>query len=87
MRQQLHLALDEKDNRCCCCVRTGIVMMKKRAAESRLWAALAPNFKDLRETVMRVPVRGDSHSVLKTNGDDMAQFSEETDNYFLLCAA
>ena len=87
MRQQPHFDFIEKVNSSCCCVRTGIVMMKKEAAESRLWTALAPNFKDLRETVMHVPVRGDSHSVLKTNGGDMAQFSEETDNYFLLCAA
>ena len=76
---------------------TGIVVMRKKATESRLWAALAPNFENLRETVMHVPVRSetvmhvpvrsDCPSVLKRNGGDMARFSEVTGNHFLLCAA
>ena len=87
MRQQLHLALDEKDNRCCCCVRTDIVMMKKKATESSLWAALAPNFEDPRETVTHVPVRSDYSPVFKRNAGDIARFFEETGNHFLLPAA
>ena len=58
-----------------------------KARESRLWASLAPDFEDLRETVLHVPVRSDCPSVLKRNSGDMARFSEETGNHFLLCAA
>ena len=78
MRQQPHLDFIEKVNSSCCCVRTGIVMMKKEAAESRLWTALAPNFKDLRETVMHITVRSDCPSVLKRNDGVMSRFLEET---------
>ena len=52
-------------------VRTGIVMIKTEARETRLWTALAPSFEDLRETVMHVPVRGDCPSILERNGGDM----------------
>ena len=62
-------------------------MMKKKATESSLWAALAPNFEDLRETVMHVPVGSDCLSVLKGNGGDVARFFEETGHYFLLSVA
>ena len=51
--KQLHLALFERVNRGCCCVRTGTVMTKKKATQSRQWAALAPNFEHL-------PALGDS---------------------------
>ena len=47
-------------------------------------AALAPNFDDLRETMMHVPVCSDCPSVLKRKGGDLARFSEETGNHFLL---
>ena len=86
MRQQLHLVLIEKDNRYCRCVRTGIVM-KKKDTESRLWAALAPNFEDPRETVTHVPVRSDYSPVPKRNAGDIARFFEETGNHFLTRAA
>ena len=65
---------------------SGIVLVKKKATQSRLWAALAPNLEDLEETVMHVPVRNDCPSVLKRNGGNMARFSEETGNDFLLRA-
>ena len=58
-------------------MRDGIVVMKKKATGSRLWEALAPNFEDLRGTVMHVSVKSDSPSVLEMNGDGMAQFSQE----------
>ena len=61
-------------------MRTGIVIMKKKATESRLRAALVQSFEDLREIVMPVPVR--SPSVLRRNGGDMARFSEETGKSF-----
>ena len=51
---------------------------RPKATESRLWAALAPNFKDLWETMMHILVHSDCSSVLKRNGGDMAQFSKET---------
>ena len=82
VRQQLLLALFEKVHHCCCCVRTGIVTMKKKATESRLWAALAPNFEDLRETMAHVRVGRECPSVLKRNGGGLARFSEQTGNYF-----
>ena len=48
-------------DRCCCCVyNTRIFMTEKRKEKrprslpSRLWAALLPNFDDLRETVVHV---------------------------------
>ena len=81
------LSLIEKANRICCCARPSIVTMKKKAMESRLWAALVPNFEDLRETVMHAPVCIDCPSDLKRNGGDMARFSEETGIPCLLCAA
>ena len=84
---QLHLALIEKVNRCCCRVRNVIVTRNKKATESRLWAALAPNFEDPRETVTHVPVRGDYSPVLRRNGGDIARFVEETGNHFLTRAA
>ena len=60
---------------------------KKSATMSRFWAALVPNFEDLRETVMHAPVCIDCPSVLKRNGGDMARFSEETGIHCLLWAA
>ena len=61
---------------------SGIVMMKKKVTESNRWAVLAPNFEDLRETVMHVPVRCDCPSILKRNGGDMARLSERNTQPF-----
>ena len=61
--------------------------MKKKATESRLWAALVPNFEDLWEIVMPVQVRSDYSPVFKRNAGDIARFFEETGNHFLLPAA
>ena len=47
MRQQLHVSLFQNVNRCCCRVRTGIVMVKKKARESRLWEVLVPKRRRL----------------------------------------
>ena len=52
--------------------------MKKKATDSQLWAVLVSNFQDLQEIEMHIPVRSHSPSVLKRNGGNMAQFSEET---------
>ena len=61
--------------------------MEKKATESRLWAAMGPNFEGHLGIVMPVQVRSDSPSVIKWKGGDMARFYEETGNHLLLCAA
>ena len=60
-------------------------MKTKKAMKSCLWVALAPNFEDLRKTMMHILVYSDCSSVLQRNGGDMAQFSKETGDNFLLC--
>ena len=47
MRQQLHVSLIQNVNPCCCRVRTGIVMVKKKARECRLWEVLVPKRRRL----------------------------------------
>lgn len=83
-RQQLHLRLVEKVHIWCWCVRAEA--LSEKATESRLWAVLAPNMADHRETAVHAPVPSDYMSVCPQRMvATWPDLPKETNSHFLVC--
>ena len=83
MRDQLHPVDGKEIRRCCSSVYTCVDVVQHESTKICLLAALMPDLKDLRQTVLHEIVSADWMSVQKGYRDKMASLRKERSHHLL----